>query len=210
MLNNGFGEHRIEGIGDRRIPWIHNVRNTDIIIGIDDSDVINIFNLFNSVAGREYLNSKIGLNDEYMKNLNYIGLSSIANIISAIKFSKYYELSDNDIILTVLTDSSDLYQSRLREKAMCDNNVNDTFSKATLAYHKSLIGQKTDYIEELTYRSKKRIHNLKYFTWIEQHGFYENELNAQWYDYSDYWGDIHSVVDELDRLIMNFNNSILG
>ena len=26
LLQNGFGGHRIEGIGDKHVPWIHNVR----------------------------------------------------------------------------------------------------------------------------------------------------------------------------------------
>src|SRR4051812_29792301 len=31
LLRCGFGDHRIEGIGDKHVPWIHNVRNTDMV-----------------------------------------------------------------------------------------------------------------------------------------------------------------------------------
>ena len=33
MLENGFGEHNIQGIGDKHIPLIHNVMNTDVVVG---------------------------------------------------------------------------------------------------------------------------------------------------------------------------------
>lgn len=31
LLNNGYGAHRIEGIGDKHVPWVHNVKNTDAV-----------------------------------------------------------------------------------------------------------------------------------------------------------------------------------
>lgn len=55
LLNNGFGAHRIEGIGDKHVPWVHNVRNTDFITAIDDNAVVNLARLFNDPVGREYL-----------------------------------------------------------------------------------------------------------------------------------------------------------
>ena len=47
LLLNGYGGHRIEGIGDKHVPWIHNVRNTDMVIGIDDNDAVRMIRLFN-------------------------------------------------------------------------------------------------------------------------------------------------------------------
>jgi cysteine synthase A len=46
LLMNGFGGHRIEGIGDKHVPWIHNVRNTDVVTAIDDEDCMRILRLF--------------------------------------------------------------------------------------------------------------------------------------------------------------------
>ena len=47
LLDNGFGAHRIEGIGDKHVPWIHNIKNTDMVIAIDDEDSQNLLRLFN-------------------------------------------------------------------------------------------------------------------------------------------------------------------
>jgi cysteine synthase len=112
---NGYGAHRIEGIGDKHVPWIHNVRNTDFIIAIDDNDPMNLIRLFNEDAGLKYLVNDVGVSETLVSQLNILGISSIANLLMAIKFAKYNELTKNDVILTVFTDSMDMYQSRLRE-----------------------------------------------------------------------------------------------
>jgi len=59
-------------------------------------------------------------------------------------------------------------------------------------------------MEELTYAARKRVHNLKYYTWVEQQGKTVEELNAQWYD-DTYWTSIHDQAAELDVLIRAFN-----
>jgi len=127
----------------------------------------------------------------------------VANMIMAIKFAKYYELTEKDIVLTVFTDSMELYGSRLKE-------LEEEFGpyrkiNAAIDFHKNLQALTTDYMQELTYNDKKRIHNLKYFTWIEQQGKDLEELNAQWYDYENYWGGIHKQAKQIDKLIKEFN-----
>jgi cysteine synthase len=114
LLENGFGSHRIEGIGDKHVPWIHNVKNTDMVMSIDDRGVVHLARLFNEPAGREYL-AKVGVPREFVATLDLLGFSSIANLSMAIKFAKYYELGEQDVVLTVCTDSMDLYGSRLKE-----------------------------------------------------------------------------------------------
>ena len=57
---------------------------------------------------------------------------------------------------------------------------------------------------ELNYQGKKRIHNLKYYTWVEQQGRSVQELNDQWYDDS-YWTSVHAQAQEIDCLIDEFN-----
>lgn len=203
LLNNGFGDHRIEGIGDKHVPWIHNVKNTDMVIAVDDADSLALFRLCNEPEGLEYL-SKLGVSEEILKKLSWIGISGAANIISCIKFAKYYELDENDMLITVLTDSAEMYLSRLSE-------MEETRGRAYLAldaaidHNRSVLGVRTDSMEELTYQSKKRIHNLKYYTWIEQQKYELSELNEQWYDYDNYWGRLHNMGPELDRLIEQFN-----
>ncbi|NLG82302.1 MAG: pyridoxal-phosphate dependent enzyme [Bacilli bacterium] len=202
LLNNGFGDHRIEGIGDKHVPWIHNVKNTDMVIGIDDKDALAFFRLLNEKAGQTYLRKR-GVKEELINKLNYVGISGAANLLMCIKMAKYYELTEHDCIITVLTDSSDMYKSRLQEM----NEEKGAYNEVTAAidHECSVLGQRIDYMEELTYYSKKRIHNLKYYTWIEQQQYDVNELNAQWYDYDNYWGRLHHMTDELDCLITEFN-----
>ena len=114
LLENGFGAHRIEGIGDKHVPWIHNVKNTDVVVAIDDEAVVSLARLFNEPAGRAYL-AKKGVPGDFIDKLDLLGFSGISNMLSAIKMAKYYELGDQDIVFTVLTDSMELYASRLKE-----------------------------------------------------------------------------------------------
>lgn len=206
LLNNGFGAHRIEGIGDKHVPWIHNVKNTDMVIAVDDEDSMGLVRLFNEPAGHQYLKEELGLEQSFIDKLSLMGISGVANMISAIKFAKYYELGEDDVILTVFTDSMELYQSRLEE--MEEKHGEYEKIDAAVDYNSHLKALSTDYLEELTYESRKRIHNLKYYTWIEQQGKEMEELNAQWYDYENYWGKIHNMTDEIDELIKEFNKKV--
>ncbi len=113
LLLNGFGGHRIEGIGDKHVPWIHNVKNTDMAVAIDDQACMSLVRLFNEPAGRAYIASQ-GVPENWW-GTGPPGISSIANVLSCIKFAKWYELGEQDIVLTVWTDSMELYQSRLQE-----------------------------------------------------------------------------------------------
>jgi cysteine synthase len=201
LLNNGFGAHRIEGIGDKHVPWIHNVKNTDMVVAIDDEATISLIRLFNEPAGQKYLTSR-GVSTDLIGKLPWLGISGVSNLLSAIKFAKYYELSDHDVVLTVLTDSMEMYQSRLSE--LNEERGEFTELDAVAAYHQHLLGETIDYVQELTYYNRKRIHNLKYFTWVEQQGKTYEEIQAQWYD-SNYWTDIPRHIEEIDSLIEAFN-----
>jgi cysteine synthase len=201
LYSNGFGGHRIEGIGDKHVPWIHNVKNSDMIITVDDEHSIRALRLFNESAGREYLAEK-GVDKNLIDNLDLLGISSICNMITAVKFAKYYELSENDIVMTVFTDSFEMYKSRIEELREERGMYTRDNAVADFEMLKQLT---TDYMLELSYPDKKRIHNLKYYTWVEQQGKTFNEINAQWYD-RNYWKDIYKLTPEIDRLITDFNN----
>lgn len=203
---NGYGGHRIEGIGDKHVPWIHNVRNTDMIIAIDDEDSMNLMRLFNEPEGMKYLINDIGVPEEFVAQLDLLGISSIANLLMSIKFAKYYELTKNDVVLTVFTDSMELYQSRMREGRAAHGEY--SVKTAVKDYHGYLMAQKMDAMIELDHYDKKRVHNLKYFTWIEQQGFELDELNAQWYDYPRYWERIQQTTPKIDELIVKFNEKV--
>lgn len=202
LLSNGFGGHRIEGIGDKHVPWIHNVKNTDMVSAIDDEDSMRLLRLFNEPAGHDYL-LKQGIEKDVVEKLPWLGVSSIANMLAAVKMANYYEMNENDVIFTIFTDSADMYLSRLEEMNTARGSY--SFQQAQLDDQVCLAGQKTDNLLELTYTNRKRIHNLKYFTWIEQQGKSVDELNAQWYD-EKYWNERFSVVPQWNAEIKSFND----
>jgi len=204
LLRNGFGGHRIEGIGDKHVPWIHNVENTDMIIAIDDADCMELLRLFNEELGKDFLIEK-GVVAQMVNQLDLLGISGIGNLLAAIKFARYYELQEDDVVVTILTDSMDLYQSRKRE--MHEACGQFTREDAARIHYKALWNQKIDNMLELSYYEKLRIHNLKYYTWIEQQGKDFEELNNQWYD-RNYWKNIQNLTSEIDREIENFNKEV--
>ncbi|MFQ6079848.1 MAG: pyridoxal-5-phosphate-dependent protein subunit beta, partial [Thermodesulfobacteriota bacterium] len=204
LLENGFGVHRIEGIGDKHIPWIHNVKNTDMIIAVDDNAVVHLGRLFNEPAGRAFLLRR-GLSESFVEKLDLFGFSGIANLVSAIKFIRYYELGSHDVVLTVLTDSMDLYQSRLKEMRRQCGGYTEIDAAGDFARY--LSGASTDHTLELRYEDRRRIHNLKYFTWVEQQGRSYEEIMAQWED-PDYWTRFQRQAAEIDELIGAFNKEV--
>jgi hypothetical protein len=205
LLLCGYGGHHIEGIGDKHVPWIHNVRNTDIVVDIDDNSCLKLMRLFNEPQGWNYL-IKQGISEDTIKKLPLLGISSIGNLLCAIKFAKYYELTSHDIVLTVWTDSMDLYQTRLEEMGKSWGPYSDVEAAKDLNCY--LLAESTANMLELSYYDKRRIHNLKYFTWIEQQGKELKELDIQWHDFPEYWDKIHRQVDQIDGLIQEFNDRV--
>ncbi|MGW8142875.1 MAG: pyridoxal-phosphate dependent enzyme [Anaerolineales bacterium] len=204
LLENGYGSHRIEGIGDKHVPWVHNVKNTDLVVAIDDNAVVNLARLFNEPTGRDYLISQ-GVPENITNQLDLLGFSGISNLLSSIKFAKYFELGESDIVLTVLTDSMELYGSRLKEMHEEFGEYNELNAAADFARY--LQGVSTDNMIELSYVDRRRVHNLKYFTWVEQQGKTYEEIMAQWYD-PTYWTSVQSQVGEIDSLIDEYNERV--
>jgi len=203
IFMNGFGEHRIEGIGDKHIPWIHNVRNTDMVTAIDDEDCMRIIRLFNEKEGHKAL-AENGVRKEIIEKLGLLGISSVSNLLSAIKTAKYYELGADDVVFTVFTDSMELYGSRLRE--LEEKHGRYTREKAITDLEGCLRGVKLDYVKELNYYDRKAVHNLKYFTWIEQQGRDSGDLRKLWEP--DFWSEKFAEVGEWDKAIENFNKEV--
>lgn len=201
LLNNGFGGHRIEGIGDKHVPWVHNVKNTDVVTAIDDEDCMRLIRLFNDETGIGFLHQE-GIEPELANQLSLLGISGVANLLSAIKTAKYFEFTEKDVILTIATDSMELYKSRLAE--LEQERGAYSLIQAAKDFERCLYGIKTDSMKELTYTDRKAIHNLKYFTWVEQQGKTVDELNAQWYD-PDYWTNHFNMADVWDARIEEFN-----
>jgi cysteine synthase A len=200
LLMNGYGAHRIEGIGDKHVPWVHNVRNTDMVAAIDDEQTMSLLRLFNEETGIEFL-ARQGLKADFLELLPLAGISSICNLVAAIKAAKYYELDGRDVVVTPLTDSMDLYASRKQE--LRDERGPYSREQAARDFARYLEGAGTDYLQELGYRDRKRLHNLKYFTWVEQQGKTSEELAALWEP--NFWTGIWAQVPEWDRQIQQFN-----
>jgi hypothetical protein len=180
------------------------VRNTDVITAIDDWATIDLIRLFNEPVGRAYLRSR-GVPAGFVEQLDLMGISSVANVLAAIKFAKWFELTSSDVVLTVWTDSMELYASRLRE--LRETHGAYTEQDAAADYERYLLGEDTDHMIELTYPERKRVHNLKYYTWVEQQGKGYEEIEAQWYD-DGYWAGIQGQVDAIDGLIVDFNERV--
>ncbi len=201
ILQNGFGAHRIEGIGDKHIPWVHNVRNTDAVAAIDDEDCMRIMQLFNEKAGRDFLEAK-GIDTS---KLPLLGISSICNMLAAIKTAKYYEMDENDVIFTIFTDSMEMYGSRINEQDEAKGEY--TKCNAAIDMASCIAHQGIDNFAELNYRDRKRVHNLKYFTWVEQQGKTFEEINEQWDP--EYWRALlEDEVAYFDTLINEFNQIV--
>jgi cysteine synthase len=206
ILNNGFGDHRIEGTGDKHIPWVHNVKNTDMGIAIDDNDSMSLLRLFNEPAGKEFLTNELKMSKEDVEHLAYMGISGISNMLCAIKFAKYYELTDKDVVATILTDSVEMYMSRLEELKVTQGEYTDKC--AAFDYAAALWAAKTDNLIEVTYEGRKRVHNLKYYTWVEQQGRCADELNDQWYRQDKSFESVQKQAAQIDELINEFNSAV--
>ncbi len=204
LLENGFGGHRIEGIGDKHVPWIHDTRSTDMVTAIDDADTYRLMRLFNEPEGVAHLEAR-GVPAEVARNLHLLGISSIANLLSAVKAARYWELGSDDVVVTVATDSMELYQSRLAELRESAGPYREI--DAACDFDRCLLGTATDHLLELSYRDRRRIHNLKYYTWIEQQGKEVEDLERLWYD-RDLWPAIFAQPDRWDELIEAFNQRV--
>ena len=204
LLQNGFGGHRIEGIGDKHVPWVHDCKETDFVIAVDDEATMRLLRLFNEAVGRQALVDK-GVSPELVERLDLLGISGIGNMLAAIKFAKYNELTEDDYVVSIATDSMQLYGSRLSELT----EERGAYSEIAAQQDIQLLSSITiDHMKELSYYDKKAVHNLKYYTWIEQQGKDVEELNAQWYDHENYWRGTFQQVDQIDELITKFNNRV--
>lgn len=201
LLMNGFGGHRIEGIGDKHVPWVHNVKNTNAVAAIDDEYCMRAFRLLNEPEGVKYLKS-IGINQDVIDKLNWLGISGVSNTMSAIKTAKYYDMTEDDIIFTIATDSAVMYQSRLEELTAEKGKYSEL--QAAKDLEKCMLGTTVDYFKELNYVEQKAVHNLKYFTWVEQQAKEIEDLNQLWYD-RDIWQQLLTQSTKWDEMINEFN-----
>ena len=202
LLYSGYGEHNIQGIGDKHVPLIHNVMNSDFVVGVSDQATNNLNLIFNTDIGQNYLKSKKGLKDVFVERLPEFGFSSIANIIASIKLAKYMNLGPEDAIITVATDGADLYLTELEKTKKEFDGIYDEISCAEI-YGQFLKGVTTDHTLELNQKEKERIFNLGYYTWVEQQGIDLNDFEKR--RDQQFWLDHYNHILSLDDRIEEFN-----
>ena len=203
MLENGFGEHNIQGIGDKHIPLIHNVMNTDVVVGVSDRATDELDVLFNTPAGQQYLASRHGFSADLIDALTHFGFSAICNVLAAIKTAKLMGYGANDAIVTIATDGGALYPSE-RVKTIA-NRFKGEFTAVDAAeiFSEHLGSVSTDNMIDCTERDRNRIFNLGYYTWVEQQGTPLDVFEAR--RSQSFWRSVRSYAPVWDNLITEFN-----
>ena len=202
LLKNGYGEHNIQGIGDKHVPLIHNVMNTDFVVDISDKATDNLNLVFNTKVGKEYLINKLGLENSLVNKFPEFGFSSIANILASIKLAKYMNLGKEDAIITVATDGADLYLSELEKTKKNYQGTLDN-SACSNIYKKYISEIDTDNMLELSQNDKERIFNLGYYTWVEQQGVSLSDFEKR--KDQKFWLDHYNHMISLDEKVEEFN-----
>jgi len=203
MLCNGYGEHNIQGIGDKHIPLIHNVMNTDLVVGVSDraSDSLNL--LFGGNVGRSYLVGRRKIDPDIVRIFDEIGISGLANIVAAIKVARHLEFGADDVIMTVATDSAQLYASE--RQSFLARQYRDGFDEVNAGeiFSRHLEGVVDDHVLELTHFDRKRIFNLGYYTWVEQQGVAIDDFDIR--KDQRFWRGLVDSIPQWDHLIDEFN-----
>jgi cysteine synthase len=204
MLYNGFGEHNIQGIGDKHIPFIHNVTNTDVATAVSDAATDQLVILFNTDEGHEYLRDRRGLPEETIAALSSLGISSICNVLAAIKTAKYFEFGPSDVVVTVATDGAAMYGSEVERLSKIHFPGGFDLVAAAQTFGQHVLGQSTEHLLELSHRERRRIFNLGYFTWVEQQGVSIEDFNAR--GDQSFWRGLRELLPLWDQLIEDFND----
>ena len=205
LLYNGYGEHNIQGIGDKHVPLIHNVMNSDFVIAVSDQATDGLSMVFNTAPGHDYLSNYRDMNQQAIAGLSNLGFSSLANIIGAIKYAKYMDLGPDDVVMTVATDDASLYQSELAiaEKKYYSTGFDSV--KAAETFGRSILGVSTDHMIEMTRPDHERVFNLGYYTWVEQQGTTLEDFDRR--RDQGFWDSLLDLVPVWDDMIEKFNQA---
>jgi len=206
LLANGFGEHNIQGIGDEHVPYIHNVMNTDFVTAVSDRSTDGLYALFGSDEGRRYLAARKAVPEAVVGELHHLGLSSIGNLLGAIKVAKYLDLDETSVLLSVATDGADLYRSETAKILARDFPGGLDAVAAAETFGRHLLAAATDNLLELSTRDRERIFNLGYFTWVEQQGVSLEDFVAR--RNQGFWRGLRDLLPRWDAMIEEFNRTV--
>jgi cysteine synthase len=204
LLYNGFGEHNIQGIGDKHVPLIHNVMNTDVVTAVSDRATDRLLALCNTDAGRAHL-AACGVPDAVVGQLHRLGLSSLCNVVAAIHVARRLDLGPDDLLLTVATDGAEMYGSELTRILSRDFGGELDVVEAEAMHRRYLLEADDEHLLELGPRDRERIFNLGYFTWVEQQGLSVADFVAR--RDQAFWSALHPLLAAWDEMIVELNRS---
>src|SRR5262245_32104630 len=194
LYNAGFGAHRIEGIGDKHVTWIHNVWATDLLVCVDDEECLLGLQLLQE--GTAAL-AEEGIPEDLARSwAGLFGVSGVCNVLAAIKAARHFGLGPRKAVVTVATDGFDRYPSVLRRLSEERGAMDDDEARRRLSVFR---GQKSDWVQEGTRETRRRWHNQKYYTWVEQQGRSVDELRAQ--EDPAFWIAHQERIPEIDRAL---------
>ncbi|MBM4342761.1 MAG: pyridoxal-phosphate dependent enzyme [Deltaproteobacteria bacterium] len=206
LLRNGYGAHNIQGIGDKHVPLIHNVMDTDLVVGVSDAATDSLHAVFQSEVGRTYLAERRGVAPALLGSLASIGISGICNVLAAIKTARYLDLGPEDAVVTVATDGAAMYGSEIPR--IVRERLGGRFDTVTAAevVGQHLAGAGVDHVTELDKPGRDRLFNLGYFTWVEQQGvaLADFEVRRQ----RAFWLGLRALVPIWDELIEGLNAEV--
>ena len=206
MLENGYGEHNIQGIGDKHIPLIHNVMNTDVVVAISDRSTDELDVLFNTDAGRRLLADRVGIDQSLIEALSHFGFSAICNTLAAIKTARLLDLGADDALITVATDGGALYPSERAKTLATKFNGELSDADAAAIFGEHLANVSTENMIEMTEADRRRVFNLGYYTWVEQQGTPFELFEER--RHQSFWRNLRRYVDIWDSMIVEFNDRV--
>ncbi len=203
LLRNGFGEHNIQGIGDKHVPYVHNVWNTDLVVAVSDAATDSLYQVFQSEVGRAFLAERHGVSQSVLSGLDAFGFSGLANVLAAIKTAKYYDLGPDQAIVTVATDGGSMYRTELDKVAAKHFPHGVDTAACAEVFGRYMLGAGVDNLAELSRTDKERMFNLGYYTWVEQQGVAIEDFVAR--REQQWWRGLGELVPRWDALIDGFN-----
>jgi cysteine synthase len=206
LLENGFGEHNIQGIGDKHVPLIHNVMNTDVVVAVSDRATDQLQVMFNTDDGLGYLADRRLVPQSILQTLKHFGLSSICNVLAAITTAKLLNLGPDDALITVATDGAALYPSERDKITARDFGGGFTNLDAAAVWGEHLANVPMGHALECSERDRTRIFNLGYYTWVEQQDTPFELFEAR--RSQDFWRGLRKFLPVWDDMIHEFNASV--
>jgi cysteine synthase A len=190
----GFGSHRIEGIGDKHVTWIHNVWVTDLLVCVDDLECLEGLQLLQE--GAATLEAE-GVDRELARSwVGFFGISGVCNVLAAIRAARRYGFGPRQAVVTLATDGFDRYPSVLRRLDQEQGPMAAEKARRRLEMFRS---PQAGWQLEGSAEVRHRWHNQKYFTWVEQQGKTVAELRAQ--EDPAFWIAHQERAHDIDRRI---------